>query len=64
MNELTRAAAESASGGWILGVVTVVFLAVFLIWAWMAYRPKNRGKWEEASRMPFMDGGDVEQRHQ
>lgn len=58
MNPLLREAAGTVDLSWILGGVTVVFLCVFLLWVWWAYRPKNRAKWEEAARMPFMDGGD------
>ena len=58
MNDLLREAAQTVDFGWVLGGVTIVFLGVFLAWAWWAYTPKNREKWEEAARMPFTDGGD------
>lgn len=58
MNALIREAAASVDFGWLLGALTILFLAIFLAWVWVAYAPKNRDKWEEASRMPFMDGGD------
>jgi cbb3-type cytochrome oxidase subunit 3 len=58
MNPLIQEAAASVELGWLLGVMTVVFFAVFLIWFWVAYAPKNRERWDEAARMPFMDGGD------
>ncbi|HEU5040685.1 MAG TPA: CcoQ/FixQ family Cbb3-type cytochrome c oxidase assembly chaperone [Gemmatimonadales bacterium] len=58
MNEVFRAAAESARLGWIMGLLTVLFLAVFLYWTWWAYRAGNRARLDEASRMPFTDGGE------
>ncbi len=45
--------------GWLLGIMTVVFLAIFLGWVWYAYRPKHRDLMEELGRMPFTDGGDA-----
>lgn len=59
MNPLLREAAASVQLGWVLGVMTVVFFAVFLGWAWYAYRPKHRAMMDEIGRMPFMDGGDT-----
>lgn len=57
MNTVTRAAAETVQLGWMLGVMTVVFLVFFVGWTVWAYSPKRREEMEEASRMPFMDGG-------
>jgi cbb3-type cytochrome oxidase subunit 3 len=45
--------------GWLLGAMTVVFLAIFLAWVFYAYRPKHRQLMEELGRMPFTDGGDA-----
>lgn len=59
MNPLLKEAAASVQLGWVLGVMTVVFFAVFLGWAFWAYRPKHRAMMEEIGRMPFMDGGDA-----
>ena len=59
MNALLADAAESVGMGWLLGMMTVVFLAIFLAWAWYAYRPKHRDLMEELGRMPFTDGGDA-----
>jgi len=58
MNSLLREAAASVDFGWLLGGVTVLFLGIFIAWTWIAFAPKNRGKWDEAAKMPFMDGGD------
>lgn len=59
MNPLLKHAAESVSMGWLLGLMTVFFLAIFLGWAFYAYRPKHREFMEELGRMPFTDGGDA-----
>lgn len=55
MNQVTEAAAASAELGWLMGVMTVVFFATFLGWAWWAYRPANRLNMEEAGRLPLND---------
>jgi len=59
MNTLLKDAAESVGMGWLLGMMTVVFLVIFLAWVWYAYRPKHRALMEELGRMPFTDGGDA-----
>ena len=59
MNPVFRGAAEMAQGGWLMGVMTAVFFFFFLAWAFYAYRPANRDLMDEASRMPFDDGGDA-----
>lgn len=58
MNTLLRAAQESVQLGWLLGLMTVVFLVVFLAWVWWACHPANAELMEEASMMPFTDGGE------
>lgn len=58
MNPLISEAAASVDLGWLLGAMTVVFFVIFLAWFWVAYSPKNKARWEEAGRMPFMDGGE------
>ncbi len=58
MNTLTRMAASTVDFGWVLGGMTVLFLAFFLAWVYVAYAPKNKARWEEDAMMPFMDGGD------
>ena len=58
MNPLLEEAASAVEAGWILGVMTVVFLAIFLWWAWWAYSPRNKDLMDEASRMPLGDGGE------
>ena len=58
MNTLLNDAAASVELGWLVGGMTLVFLATFLFWVWYAYAPKHREAMEEAGRMPFMDGGE------
>lgn len=58
MNPLLREAAESVRLGWVLGLMTVLFLGSFLLWIWWAYRGRNRERWEADSRLPFNDGGE------
>ena len=58
MNPLLHQAAASVSQGWLLGIMTVVFLGGFLFWTWWAWAERNRTRWEEASRLPLNDGGE------
>lgn len=59
MNTLLNDAANSVSGGLLLGIMTVVFLAFFLGWVWYAYSPANREHMEEMGKMPLGDGGEA-----
>ncbi|MCB9758502.1 MAG: cbb3-type cytochrome c oxidase subunit 3 [Alphaproteobacteria bacterium] len=58
MNHITRAIAESASAGWLVGLSTAIFIGFFLAWTWYAYRPANRQAMEDAARIPFEDGDE------
>jgi hypothetical protein len=58
MNTVLKAAQEGVQLGWVLGVMTVVFLVIFMAWVVWAYHPRNKSLMEEAARMPFMDGGE------
>lgn len=58
MNPVVEAAVQQVELGWLLGIMTVFFLATFLGWVWWAYTPRHREMMEEASRLPFMDGGE------
>jgi cbb3-type cytochrome oxidase subunit 3 len=58
MNEVFRTAAETARLGWLMGALTGLFVACFLYWAWWAYAGRNRARLDEASRLPFSDGGE------
>ncbi|MFZ5625347.1 MAG: cbb3-type cytochrome oxidase subunit 3 [Gemmatimonadota bacterium] len=59
MNPLLREAADSVRYGWVLGIMTVVFLGCFVAWVWWTCTPRNRQRLEEAARLPFSDGGDL-----
>jgi cbb3-type cytochrome oxidase subunit 3 len=59
VNPVLELAAESVSLGWLLGIMTVFFLASFLAWVWWAYRPKHRAMLEEAALLPFKDGDET-----
>ena len=58
MNPVIREAVASIDAGWVLGIMTVVFLVAFLGWAAWAYAPSRRETMEEYGRIPFSDGSD------
>jgi len=58
MNAVLHAAAQSAQFGWIMGVMTAVFIGVFLAWTWYAWNPRNRQLMQDMAAMPLSDGGD------
>jgi cbb3-type cytochrome oxidase subunit 3 len=58
VNPLYREAAHMATGGWIMGAVTVLFLACFVGCTWWAYASRNRALLEEAARLPLTTGED------
>ena len=58
MNPLIREAADSVQLGWLLGLMTILFLVAFLGWAWWAYAPSRRALMEEYGRIPFDEGGE------
>jgi cbb3-type cytochrome oxidase subunit 3 len=49
--------AEMARMGWLLGLTTLLFMAIQVGWAVWAYAPSQRQRMEEAARIP-LDGGD------
>lgn len=59
MNPIFHDAAQAAQHGWLMGVMTFVFLAFFLGWAAWAWAPSNREHMDRAARMPLDDGGDA-----
>lgn len=56
MTAVTDAATASIELGWLMGGMTVVFLATFAGWTWWAWRPANRANMEAAARIPLDDG--------
>jgi cbb3-type cytochrome oxidase subunit 3 len=41
-----------------MGLMTVVFLGVFLAWTWYAWNPANKQLMDDMAAMPLNDGGD------
>jgi cbb3-type cytochrome oxidase subunit 3 len=58
MNPLWREAARMLEGGWIMGVMTVVFVVCFVGWTWWAFAKHNRQKFEDAAMLPLTTGDD------
>jgi len=58
MNPLIQEASASVQLGWVMALMTVLFLTSFVLWTWWAYRKPNQARWEADSRLPFNDGGE------
>ena len=58
MNPLKQAAVESVQGGWVMGLMTLVFLAVFVGWTWWAYSRRNLEAFEQAAKLPLTTAED------
>lgn len=58
MNPIFQAAGETARLGWLMGILTVLFLICFVGWTWWTYSSRNKALMERMSRMPIGDGGD------
>jgi cbb3-type cytochrome oxidase subunit 3 len=56
MNPLIEAAKDGLTQGWLMGGMTIVFLAFFVAWSLWAWAPFNRKSMEAAARMPLDDG--------
>ena len=59
MNPLLREAAASVRHGWLLGVMTALFLALFIAWVAWAWAPGRKTAMEDYARMPLDEGGDA-----
>jgi cbb3-type cytochrome oxidase subunit 3 len=59
LNPILKLGAESISLEWLLGFMTVFFLATFLAWVWWAYTPKHKKMMDEAAMLPFTDGDET-----
>ncbi len=59
MNPILKLAAESVTLGWLMGIMTVFFLASFLAWVWWAYAPGHKAMMDEAALLPFADGDET-----
>ena len=58
MNPIFQAAAETARLGWLMGILTGLFLACFVGWTWWAFSSRNKAFMEEAGRIPLNDGDE------
>jgi cbb3-type cytochrome oxidase subunit 3 len=58
MSSFFKQAADSVTLGWLMGVITIGFIAAFGFWVWWAYTARNRARWEADSRLPLNDGGE------
>lgn len=59
MNPVFKAAAATVENGWIMGVTTIFFFAVFIGWITWAWAPWNRKNLDAAAKLPFDDGGEA-----
>jgi len=55
MNPLFKEAALFAQHGWVMGAMTVLFLACFVGWTYWAYAGHNRENMERAARLPLAE---------
>ncbi len=55
---ITTAAAESTQLGWLMGAMTLGFIAVFVGWGAWAWLPSRRGAMEAAANLP-LEGDDA-----
>lgn len=55
MNPIYRDAAQIAQDGWMMGVTTVVFLTVFLVFSVWALSRGTKEQFERAAQMPLED---------
>jgi cbb3-type cytochrome oxidase subunit 3 len=55
VNPVYETAREVVTGGWVMGLMTLVFLLFFLAWTAWAWAPRNRQKMIDAAAMP-LDG--------
>jgi cbb3-type cytochrome oxidase subunit 3 len=58
MNPVFQAAAATARLGWLMGILTGLFLVCFAGWTWWAYSSGNKALMEEVGRMPLNEGDE------
>lgn len=56
MNHVLHDIASTASGGLLMGVMTLFFLLFFGAWTWWAWSPRNRALMHESASMPLDEG--------
>lgn len=59
MNHVLRAASETAQLGWVMGLMTILFIVVFVCWAVWAWHPANRSRMQRAAAMPLEDEQEI-----
>jgi cbb3-type cytochrome oxidase subunit 3 len=59
VNPVFREAGTLVQHGWIMGAMTVLFMACFIGWSWWAYAAHNRRKFEDAALLPLTTGDDA-----
>lgn len=62
MNVVFEAARAAVQDGWLMGLMTLVFMAAFLGWTAWAWWPGNRVAIDAAARLPLDDEPDVSNR--
>lgn len=60
MNPVLHEGVRSIQLGWIPGVMTIVFIVVFIGWACWAFAAANRDRFEAARRLPLTNGDEIE----
>lgn len=58
MNQVIRDAAQQTSHTWIVGVMTIVFMAFFIGTLFWLFSSRNQAALDEAAQLPF--DNDVE----
>ena len=59
MNPVYREAAIYVEHAWIMGAMTVLFIACFVGWTWWAYAKRNRTHMAQAALLPLTTGDDA-----
>lgn len=58
MNPLIREASSQVGLGWLMAIMTVVFIAVFVMWCFWIYAPQRKAHMESFGRLPLDDGDE------
>jgi len=59
VNPVFRDAAGYVEHAWIMGIMTILFVACFIGWTRWAYAEHNRERFEDAARLPLTTGDDT-----
>ncbi len=60
MNPVLHEGVRNIQLGWIAGVMTIVFVAIFIGWACWACAAGNRERFEAARQLPLTNGDEIE----